>query len=97
MSNFSDFFGGGGIKSIQRGVTTPTSDAELLVTVAAVNPTKAMLNLLSNNFDIGATYSSASRVSIRVVNATAIGVTSWRTLEQVNGYLPVSWELIEFA
>ena len=90
MSNFSDFFGGGGIKSIQRGVTTPPTQAEVLVTVAAVNPAKAMLNLLSNMSDPD--YSSA--VSLRLVNATTIGVTSSFHISQGRA---CSWELIEFA
>ena len=40
MSNFSDFFGGGGIKSIQRGVTMPPTQDEVLVTVADIKKKK---------------------------------------------------------
>ena len=90
MSNFSDFFGGGGIKSIQRGVTTPPTQDEVLVTVAAVNPAKAMLNLLSNMSDPA----NISAVSLRLVNATTIGIIS--TSNAVQGRA-CSWELIEFA
>ena len=90
MSNFSDFFGGGGIKSIQRGVTTPPTNAEVLVTVAAVNPAKAMLNLLYSRSDTD----NSSVVSLRLVNATTIGVTSSFGASQGRA---CSWELIEFA
>ena len=96
MSNFSDFFGGGGIKSIQRGVATPTSPGELSVTVTAVNPAKSMLNLLSSG---AAVFSAANdaKIALRLINATSIGVVGYATDGTSYYYANVSWELIEFA
>lgn len=99
MSNFSDFFGGGGIKSVQRGVATPTSVSELSVTVAAVNPAKSMLNMLSVRASTSTTASGNDCVmSVRLINATTIGVLAY-TAKDGQGvvYHACSWELIEFA
>ena len=94
MSNFSDFYGGG-VKSVQRGVATPTSTGELSVTVTAVNPARAMLNLLSAG---SATYSAAgdTKIALRLISATSIGVIGYAASGANNYYVPVSWELIEF-
>ena len=89
MSNFSDFFGGGGIKSVQRGVSTPVDIEELNVTVAGVNPSRSTLNLLS-----GISGETGANISLRLINGTTIGLKSF-----VNGRYsgsPCSWELIEF-
>ena len=97
MSNFSDFYGGGG-KSVQRGVATPTSIDELSVTVTAVNPARAMLNLLSAS-SRGSEGLAAKNtyVSLRIVNSTTIGIKSYSESSGSAVYLPCSWELIEFA
>lgn len=90
MSNFSDFYGGG-VKSVQRGVATPTSGAEMSVTVTAVNTAKSMLNLLSVTG--GGSIDGSSRSSVRLINSTTVGISS-----SSGAYLaPLSWELIEFA
>ena len=88
MSNFTDF-GGGGIKSVQRGVSTPTSGAEMLVTVSAVDTTRSSLSLLSTISNAG-----TSVTSLRLVNSTQVGVTA-----HVNGNVgqPLSWELREYT
>lgn len=88
MSNFTDF-GGGGIKSVQRGVSTPTSGAEMLVTVSAVDTTRSSLSLLSTISNGG-----LSITSLRLVNSTQVGVTSY-----VSGSVgqPLSWELREYT
>ena len=95
MSNFSDFYGGG-IKSVQRGVSTPTVQGELSVTVTAVNPAKSMLNLLSSG---SAVFSAAhdTKIALRLISATSIGVIGYATNGTSYYYVPVSWELIEFA
>ena len=97
MSNFSDLFGGG-IRSIQRGVATPTELGELVITVTAVNTAKSMLNLLSGCSFADSGYNTTTTVSLRLISATTIGITS----QSLPGsgtikYLPCSWELIEFA
>ena len=98
MSNFSDFFGGG-VKSVQRGVATPTSAGELSVTVTAVNPARSVLNLLSSSSYTDSYLSTTNTVSLRLVNSTTIGVTSQTLLPSTDQQylLPCSWELIEFA
>ena len=97
MSNFSDFYGGG-IKSVQRGVSTPTSAGELSVTVTAVNPDRSALHLLSSSSYVDSGRITTNTVSLRLVDSTTIGVTS-QALPAGAGYqyLPCSWELIEFA
>ena len=97
MSNFSDFYGGG-VKSVQRGVATPTSTGELSVTVTAVNPARSVLNLLSSSSYIHDSRTTTNTVSLRLVNSTTIGVTSQALpAGSTYQYLPCSWELIEFA
>ena len=98
MSNFSDFYGGG-VKSVQRGVATPTSSGELSVTVTAVNPAKSMLNLLSARASPSPTAPENTCVmSVRLINATTVGVTAFTTrVNQSQVYHACSWELIEFA
>ena len=98
MSNFSDFYGGG-VRSVQRGVATPTSTDEWSVTVTAVNPAKAMLNLLSASSSPMPTVDGSNCVmSVRLINATTIGVTAYTVRVGSSAvYHACSWELIEFA
>ena len=92
MSNFSDFYGGG-IKSVQRGVSAPPSNTEISVTVTAVNPAKSMLHLLSVN-TIVAGGAGINRCVVRLIDSTTVGVLAYGN----NTFsLPISWELIEFA
>ena len=88
MSNFSDFFGGGGIKSIQRGKSiAPTNVNSWTVTISAVNPAKTELRLLGYTADPG-----AWPPHIELTNATTITVTRAAN----NGaQATVSWELTE--
>ena len=89
MSNFSDFFGGGGIKSIQRGKSTLSNSANnsWTVTISAVNPAKTELRLLGYTSD-----PASWPPHIELTNATTITVTRVVTLP-----IPttVSWELTE--
>ena len=92
MSNFSDFYGGG-VKSVQRGVATPPSPAEFSVTVAAVNPAKSMLHLLSVNTIVSGG-AGVNMCVVRLIDSTTVGVLAYGN----NTFsLPISWELIEFA
>ena len=89
--------GGRAIKSIQRGVTTPTSASELVVTVASVNPAKAVLNLLSSSSSHLPDRASNVRMSLRVISATTIGVQSgFENVSWGQGGMSLSWELIEY-
>ena len=91
MSNFSDFFGGGGIKSIQRGMSTLSLFVNsLAVTISAVDPAKTELRLLGYTTDPNDPNVRPSRIEL--TNATTITVT-----RATNGAGPttVSWELTE--
>ena len=85
------------IKLIQRGVATPSGSSELVVTVSAFNPARAVLNLLTYAGNTVEGRDSQNRISLRVINSTSIGVSSssvivsWTTTP-----LPCSWELIEY-
>jgi len=85
---------GGGIKSVQRGVTTPSSTSEVLVTIAAVNPAKTTVSLLSMTTTAVATNPGLSRSSVRLVNNTQLGVTGFSG--DSSGSSPVSWEVVEW-
>ena len=88
MSNFSDFYGGGGIKSVQRGKSTLSTDANSwTVTISAVNPAKTELRLLGYTTD-----PEAWPPHIELTNATTITVT--RSVA-VPTHTTVSWELTE--
>ena len=85
------------IKKVQRGVVTPTSSAEVVVTVSAVDVNKAFMTLLTNGGDTSDTRGTQMRISARVINSTSIGIKGFTTVESLaNSYHPVSWELVEF-
>lgn len=87
MSNFTDF-GSGGIKSVQRGVSTPPTSAEMTVTVSAVDPARSVLHISSVWGS-----STSFQTSGRLISATQIGITSF-----VNSSVGVacSWQLVEY-
>ncbi len=85
------------IKKVQRGVVTPTSSEEVVVTVSAVDVNKAFMTLLTNGGDTSDTRGTQMRISARVINSTSIGIKGFTTVDGgVNSYHPVSWELVEF-
>ena len=87
MSNFSDFFGGG-IKSVQRGKSTLSTDANSwTVTISAVNPAKTELRLLGYSTD-----PAVWPPHIELTNATTI--TATRFVSSAT-HTTVSWELTE--
>lgn len=99
MSTFSQFSGGGGIKSIQRGtVFIPHTASSTTVTVTAVNTAKSQLRYLG-----GSTYQSGdSHVtlipSIILTNSTTITVATRGDLvsSQTGQGCAISWELTEW-
>ena len=85
------------IKKVQRGVVTPTSSAEVVVTVSAVDVNKAFMTLLTNGCDAYGTRGTKMRISARVINSTSIGITGFTVVDGwETSYHPVSWELVEF-
>ena len=85
------------IKKVQRGVVTPTSSEEVVVTVSAVDVNKAFMTLLTNGGDTSNTRGTQMRISARVINSTSIGIKGFTTVDSwETSYHPVSWELVEF-
>ena len=85
------------IKLIQRGVATPSGSSELVVTVSAFNPARAVLNLLTYAGNTVEGRDSQNRISLRVINSTSIGVSSSSVIVSLTiTALPCSWELIEY-
>ena len=85
------------IKLIQRGVATPSGSSELVVTVSAFNPARAVLNLLTYAGNTVEGRGSQNRISLRVINSTSIGVSSSSVIVSLTTTaLPCSWELIEY-
>jgi hypothetical protein len=87
---FASSSGGGGIKSVQRGVISfGASDLTATATVSSVNTGKAMLSYLGTTTDGG----NNSYIA-RIVLTNATTITATRTSSGVN--TDVSWELTEF-
>ena len=85
------------IKLIQRGVATPSGSTELVVTVSAFNPARAVLNLLTFAGNTVDAKDSQNRISLRVINSTSIGISSSSVIVSLTTTpLPCSWELIEY-
>ena len=85
------------IKLIQRGVATPSGSTELVVTVSAFNPARAVLNLLTYAGNSVAGRDSQNCISLRVINSTSIGISSSSVIVSLTTTpLPCSWELIEY-
>lgn len=85
------------IKKVQRGVVTPTSTAEVVVTVSAIDVNKAFMTLLTKAQNTAIDMDTQNIISARIINSTSIGI---QALTVVGGwatsYHPVSWELVEF-
>ena len=85
------------IKKVQRGVVTPTSSEEVVVTVSAVDLNKAFMTLLTKVQNTSYSRSTSGIISARIINSTSIGIKAFTVVESLtNIYHPVSWELVEF-
>ena len=85
------------IKKVQRGVVTPTSMDEVVVTVSAVDLNKAFMTLLTKAQDASSSRSTSGIISARIISSTSIGIKGFTLIEGVRyEYHPVSWELVEF-
>ena len=83
-----------GIKSIQRGVTTPGATGVVSVTISPVNTAKTRVTLLtsrSNNYSNN--FMTTSQV--RLVSATSLEVTGFTLTDGANQVHAVAWEVIE--
>ena len=85
------------IKKVQRGVVTPTSSEEVVLTVSAIDVNKAFLTLLTTAHNTTSGRSTQNMISARVINSTSIGIKGFTTVDGwATLYHPVSWELVEF-
>ena len=82
-----------GIKSIQRGLTSVNQSVN--VTIAAVDPNKATVNLLT-----AASYAASSQTSetlcrLQLISSTVLKLDGFKNANSSGG-LSISWEVIEF-
>ena len=85
------------IKKVQRGVVTPTSSEEVVVTVSAIDVNKAFMTLLTKGHNSAPSKGLQNMISARIINSTSIGITGFSSIESLRyDYHPVSWELVEF-
>ena len=85
------------IKKVQRGVVTPTSTAEVVVTVSAIDVNKAFMTLLTKAQNTAIDRGTQNIISARIINSTSIGIKACTDVESLTiVYHPVSWELVEF-
>ena len=85
------------IKKVQRGVVTPTSSEEVVVTVSAIDVNKAFMTLLTKGHNSARSNGLQNMISARIINSTSIGITGFSNIESLRyDYHPVSWELVEF-
>ena len=85
------------IKKVQRCVVTPTSYAEVVVTVSAVDVNKAFMTLLTKAQNANYSRNTSGIISARIISSTSIGITGVSAIEGLRyEYHPVSWELVEF-
>ncbi len=85
------------IKKVQRGVVTPKSSEEVVLTVSAIDVNKAFLTLLTTAHNTTSGRSTQNMISARVISSTTIGIKGFTVVESLtNVYHPVSWELVEF-
>ena len=82
--------GGGGAKSVQRGVITLNNLASATATITAVNPAKTKLQHLGSM----ASGATSGNQAVRLELTGASTVTASRLTG--TGNCSVSWELIEF-
>ena len=85
------------IKKVQRGVVTPTSTAEVVLTVSAIDVNKAFMTLLTKGHNSAPSKGLQNMISARIISSTSIGITGFSNIEGMRyDYHPVSWELVEF-
>ena len=85
------------IKKVQRGVVTPTSTAEVVLTVSAIDVNKAFMTLLTKGHKSTPSNGVQNMISARIINSTSIGIKGFSFGEGMTTvYHPVSWELVEF-
>jgi hypothetical protein len=88
MSTLSQF-GGGSIKSIQRGVINTTSTATATATISAVNPAKSILSTTGSNTNPGGNIWSY----LSLTNSTTITATVSTSSSNASA---IAWQLVEY-
>lgn len=81
---------GSGIKSIQRGVISPTSGSTGTITISSVNTAKAVS--LLTGFIIAAGVERG--VTLELTNATTLTWTTWSASD--SGSSRIAWQVVEF-
>lgn len=88
--------GGGAVKSVQRGKSTPVygQGGTLDITIAAIDPAKSMANLLT----VGQITSASQWTrQLSILNATTLRLQSSGFDNNSNQlFLESSWEVVEF-
>ena len=85
------------IKKVQRGVVTPTSSEEVVLTVSAIDVNKAFMTLLTKAQKTAPDRGTQNIISARIIDSTSIGIKGFTTVNSwAASYHPVSWELVEF-
>lgn len=85
----------GAVKSVQRGVSTPSGVSPLVVSISAVDMSKTTVKLLSSGWNNNTAIDARS---VRLKSATELEVVGYYTSIQTSATsgLPVSWEVVEF-
>lgn len=97
MSNLSQFFSGGGIKSLQRGTISVTLNGSGIgsgtATISSVTTTKSAVSLMGSNVTGGSYPSTFHSARVELTNATTVTAA-------VNGgpseVIVVGYEVVEF-
>lgn len=90
MSNFTDFYGGGGIKSIQRGDIGLGNGTTFTATVSAVNPAKAVLMYLGTT---DGSNNGTGVFRLQLTNGTTITAIRYSASNSIS---TCSWQLVEY-
>lgn len=85
---------GGVIKSIQRGVSTPTGSATLSVTISPVNLSRSFLNISTQQY-VNPGSLSLHRIEAKLTSVDAVTILASFGDSPATG-LAVNWEVIEF-
>lgn len=71
------------IKKVRRGVVTPTSTAEVVVTVSAIDVNKAFMTLLTKAQNTAVDRGTQNIISAQIINSTSIGIKAFTVVESL--------------
>ena len=96
MISFNTKYGGGGVKSVQRGVVTPTAGTGAVVTISPVNPAKTFVTADFYG-DQAPPAMGGYAVGCQLTSATTLVVKSSGQSSGGNAFFyPASWQVVEF-